>query len=78
MTLKERVEHIKQLQAFEAPWEIRRTGIKPQLFGTDLFLTDGDGDAVTVDEARTIVAWLAEQLGGSVHWASDKKPKGAK
>lgn len=72
MKLHERIKAIQELQEFEVPWEISHTGIKPVLFGGGLFLTDGGGDSVSLDEAKQVISWLAEQLGGTVKW-----PKGA-
>lgn len=73
MKLHERLKAIAELEQVEVPWEVARSGVKPSLFGSVVFLAPGDGDSLTLDEARAVVEWLAEQFGGSVKWQRAKK-----
>lgn len=76
MTLKQRLEAIKQLENTDdiLMWPHRRFFSHIELFGSQISFGP-DADYATLHEAQEAVGWLAEQLGGTVKWKTDNKRK---
>lgn len=70
MKLHEIVTKIETLESgFKVPWEVSRSGVKPNLFGSQICLSnDASADYLSLDEAKVVAVWLVEQLGGKVKW----------
>jgi len=70
MTLIEIAQQIEALEsAVDVPWSVSRSGIKPSFFGSNIALTSSDdADWLSTKEAKQVVEWLVEQLGGKVKW----------
>jgi len=79
MTLKDRLEQIAQLEGeLEMPYDVWRVFGKCELFGSQVCFGPGDNDYASADELKVAVMLLAEQLGGTVTWASAPKATKAK
>jgi hypothetical protein len=75
ITIQERVRRIEMLEELEVPHNVRvSAGIRISLFGSQICFSD-DGDYLSLADAREVVQWLTEQLGGKVKWESNQKPK---
>ena len=64
MNIKDKIDEISKLQAVETPFEVVRSGIEPKIYGDQICLTKwSSADFLTLEEAKSSVKWLAEQLG---------------
>ena len=64
MKVLERMGKIIELQNLKTPWEVMRSGIRLEIAGDQINLTNAtDADFLTITEARVCAKWLAEQLG---------------
>jgi len=69
MTIIERIKKIEELEKIEIPWTVKRSGVNPTIFGTQVCLSDAEySDFLTVDEAREVAEYLVTQLNGKVKW----------
>ena len=74
MNLKERLQQIKQLEAVNTPWEVRRIFGKIELLGSQVSVAGNDmNDYVELQDFRTALEWLVEQSGGTVKWSKAEK-----
>ena len=79
MKASERVQKIAELQAIETPHDVWRFIGKLSLHGDQLELQGNEfNDFGTLDEFRTAVSWLVDQLGGVVVWDAVAKQKKVK
>jgi hypothetical protein len=76
--MKKAVNVIKAVEKAEAefaarvPWSVKRTGMNPTLFGSQISLSD-NGDFLTLEEAREVASWLANELGGRLIWDTKER-----
>ena len=69
MKIYERLEKIAELETIEVPYKVKCAfGENIRLFGSNIAFTD-DTDFVSLEDAKIAVAWLVEQLGGTVKWS---------
>lgn len=71
MKIHEFIEATKEFnRQLEVPYKVSCAlgGVKNiTTFGETIQLTQ-DGDYLDVDEARSVISWIADQLGGKVTW----------
>lgn len=74
MTVKEKIEKIKELQEIKTPWEVMRFLGNLEIDGEQIsFQETGSRDYLSLKEAQNALTWLVEQLGGKVSWKEARK-----
>jgi len=69
MTAAQKIEKIKELQALETPWKVKRFFGALSINGDQICLAnDGFSDFGTLEELQQAAAWIVEQLGGTCNF----------
>lgn len=74
MNLKQRLEQIKQLEAVETPFDVKRIFGELRMWGSQIYVRgDDQRDYVDLQEFQQALTWLVEQSGGKVTWTKGAK-----
>lgn len=72
--MKQRLEQMKQLEAIETPFDVKRIFGELRMWGSQVYVRgDDQRDFVDLQEFQQALDWLVTQAGGQVKWQKGAK-----